>query len=84
MDYDDDNGAQDYRVDARLSRETILERRVKELEVIVARLEQDIRTKQLWAAEPRERTLGHISGTISKQSVAIGGSVLPASPHKAD
>ena len=61
------------------SREVILERRVKELETVVARLEREIRYKQLWdneTVEPRKGSIGNIAGTI--------GGVLPASPHKAD
>jgi len=83
--YEDDD-SRDYRVDARISREAILERRVNELETIVARLEQDIRAKQLWGAplEPRERSLASIAGTIGSNGVAIGGVVLPESPHKVD
>lgn len=61
------------------SREIILERRVKELETVVARLEREIRYKQLWhneTVEPRKGSIGNIAGTIS--------GVLPASPYKAD
>jgi len=64
------------------NRELMLERRVKELELTVARLERDLRaTKQL----PNEYdpnkptkypTLGAIAGTI--------GGVLPQAPYKAD
>lgn len=84
--YEDDDDSRDYRVDARISREAILERRVNELETIVARLEQDIRAKQLWGAplQPRERSLASIAGTIGSKNTAIGGVVLPESPHKAD
>lgn len=83
---DDDDDTRDYRVDARISREAILERRVNELETIVARLEQDIRAKQLWGAplQPRERSLASIAGTIGSKEMAIGGVVLPESPYKAD
>ena len=83
---DDDDDSRGYRVEARLGREAILERRVNELETIVARLEQDIRAKQLWGAplEPRERSLSSIAGTIGSKNTAIGGVVLPESPYKAD
>jgi hypothetical protein len=84
--YEDDDDSRDYRVDARISREAILERRVNELEATVARLQQDIRAKQLWGAplEPRERSLASIAGTIGTQNIAVGGGILPQSPHKAD
>lgn len=78
----DDQDFRGWRFDAQLSREAVLERRVKELENIVARLQQDIRSKQLWADEPRSRSISNIAGTIGSQG-SIGG-VLPASPYKAD
>ncbi len=84
--YEDDDDSRGYLVDARISREAILERRINELETIVNRLEQDIRAKQLWGAplEPRERSLASIAGTIGTQNIAVGGGILPQSPHKAD
>jgi len=75
----DDQDFRGWRFDAQPSREAVLERRVKELETVVARLEREIRYKQLWdneTVEPRKGSIGNIAGTI--------GGVLPASPHKAD
>ena len=75
----DDQDFRGWRFDA-VSREAQLERRVKELETTVARLEREIRTKQMHEydkAPPRPNSIGSIAGTISTQ-------VLPEAPYKAD
>jgi hypothetical protein len=64
------------------SREAQLERRVQELEQVVARLEREVRRKSIHESDMRyknlENSLGHTVGTIG------GPAVLPESPHKAD
>lgn len=63
-----------------VSREQQLERRVKELETAIDRLEREIRTQRLGASYDhqtvRPKSIGDIVGTL--------GGVLPASPYKAD
>ena len=65
-----------------LSKEMLLERRVKELEDTVARLERDLRRKQLdfeVDESQRHKTIGGMVGTLASR-----GPVLPQEPHKAD
>jgi len=81
MDNDDFRG---WRFDA-MSREAQLERRVKELETLVARLEREMRMKNLSFGEMQYKApminIGKSHGTIGN----VGGpAVPPESPHKAD
>ena len=87
-DYDD--SFTDWRFDAP-KREHLLERRVKELEETVSRLEKALRFSKIEAGwsynepEPANRLRGTAMKTIGAMSGTIGDkSVLPASPYKAD
>lgn len=83
----DDQDFRGWRFDAP-NREHLLERRVKELEDTVSRLEKELnRQRQSYyekslnvGGEPKAGSIGAISGTIG----SMGGAVLPLEPHKAD
>lgn len=76
----DDQDFRGWRFEPQPSREAVLERRVKELENTVARLEREIRAKNHVVEEPRsEKGIHTVMGTIGRLNA-----VLPISPHKAD
>jgi len=72
----DDQDFRGWRFEPQPSREAILERRVKELENIVAQLQRDIRSKGVAIEEPREGqgihtvmgTIGKLRGTLVQKS----------------
>lgn len=83
----DNDDFRGWRFDA-ISKEAQLERRVQELEALVARLEREVRRKNFYDNDIHYKSsIGQTHGTISNVSSLgnIGGpAVPPDSPYKAD